>query len=187
MPIYKPPSLIRQNAFILEDDQTETPLDSVCRICYEIGADDNPLFQPCQCHSATYPTLYRYAHSKCFSRWLSEHGYPQQCTKCKSVYAKAPSTVILKNRRKYVISLIMSFIVLYSIYHLISSCSTFEEIPDTKLYADFGADTYNNVPEILYAPRISKSCIKSSIQIHCVSITMISILLFLFSIILFLH
>ncbi|CEP11126.1 hypothetical protein [Parasitella parasitica] len=134
-----------------KDDQTETPLDSqVCRICYESDEDDNPLFQPCQCHSATYPTLY--AHSKCFNRWLSDHGYPQQCTKCKSVYAKAPSTIISKNRRKYVISLIMSIIVLYSIYRLISSCSTFEEIPDTKLYADFGADTYNNVPEILYAP-----------------------------------
>ncbi|KAG2204867.1 hypothetical protein INT46_009287 [Mucor plumbeus] len=57
MPIFKPPSLIRQNAFILEDNQTETPLDSVCHICFEIATDDNQLFQPCQCHSSMYPSL----------------------------------------------------------------------------------------------------------------------------------
>lgn len=37
-------------------------------------------------------------------------------------------------------------------YHLISNCSTLEEITNTKLIADFGDDTYNNVPDVLYAP-----------------------------------
>jgi hypothetical protein len=59
---------------------------------------------------------------------------------------------ILECRRKYVIPLLISFIVLYSIYHLISNCSTLEEITSTKLIADFGDDTYNNVPDVLYAP-----------------------------------
>ncbi|KAL0141849.1 hypothetical protein V8B55DRAFT_1492706 [Mucor lusitanicus] len=180
MPIYKPPSLVRQNAFIVEDDQTETPLDRVCRICFNVATDgDDDLFQPCQCKSSMYSTLY--AHQKCFSQWLKENGYPTHCIKCRSVYAKIPSRDISKSRRKYVLFIVISLIVLYSLYHLLSSCSTIETIPSTKLYADFGDNVYKNVPDVLVAPRISKSCVKSSFPMHCtISVMMISIVLFLF-------
>lgn len=182
MPIYKPPSLVRQNAFMLEDDQTETPLDRVCRICFKVTTDDDDdLFQPCQCQSSTYSTLY--AHQKCFSQWLKENGYPTHCIKCKSVYAKVPSTDISKSRRRRrcVLFIVISIIVLYSLYHLLSPCSTIETIPSTKLYADFGVNTYKNVPDMLVAPRISKSCVKSSFPMHCtISVMAISILLYFF-------
>lgn len=48
--------------------------------------------------------------------------------------------------------IVISIIVLYSLYHLLSSCSTIETIPSTKLYADFGDNTYKNVPDVLVAP-----------------------------------
>lgn len=93
--------------------------EEVCRICYDIGQENNPLFRPCHCTS--------FIHHSCLDTWRSAHQNPKAfttCEVCKFEYVITNKNETLSQRRKRkvitVLLCVADFLYLFGIFQAFS-------------------------------------------------------------------
>ncbi|KAI7894366.1 uncharacterized protein EV154DRAFT_498529, partial [Mucor mucedo] len=153
------PCLTRQNAFLVEDYEVNSPLDWFCSICCQVS--ESELVQPCNCVVKSKPYL---AHEKCFLDWSDKNGRPRYCTRCKGRYSPTRGYSRLE-KFVFVAVTSVSCFTLYLIVHVVK-CSTIKTFQKVDIELRYGTETFSHVPDRLTMPTISAQCWKSSFVIH---------------------